>query len=460
MIVFLQFPITDIRKFVSANLGELAKPNWPTPSPYADFIRSFGMVKPRGKGGASGWVGENDICDSRHALKLDLNLPPFRFSKGEIAIKCADRHFFYSGTAVGKYELVLLSMPYRVELTEDEFDQLINYILGIPAFIHFPDHRIAKGDLFSIRGSLSQLYLYSSSLTKKFPELKDKKLILAGQPLVFCELSANESIHWSSKTRQIDLFEKDGVLISQKWIQKNNKRVQAMVLQHKDSYDMTRRNGRLLRMYLMRLHAEYESIRDISNMIEKEVIKPHLNSPESDALQKYLNKTTRNISKAINRAKDIGDEEESAEVEKIAFEILERFNPGQREAFIDTLKRYEIRPQITRKVDEALGRIEEKVTEMAKKAYQAQMWEKIIVYVTGLLFIGLVGFLVIRNEPIADPNFVVFIRIILSVVVAAFGATVPGMLNVDLSKNGLAIRASGALALFVITFLLSPSVIR
>ena len=97
---------------------------------------------------------------------------------------------------------------------------------------------------------------------------------------------------------------------------------------------------------------------------------------------------------------------------------------------------------------------------MTNQNYQTQNWERIVVYTAGFLFIGLIAFLVIRNQPIADPNFVTFIRIILSVLIAAMGATIPGMLNVNFSKKGVLIRASGALALFVITYLLTPAVIR
>jgi hypothetical protein len=51
-------------------------------------------------------------------------------------------------------------------------------------------------------------------------------------------------------------------------------------------------------------------------------------------------------------------------------------------------------------------------------------------------------------------------RIILSLSVAVLGATVPGFLNVGWSAKGFAVRAGGALALFVLTFLLTPQVVQ
>jgi hypothetical protein len=209
-------------------------------------------------------------------------------------------------------------------------------------------------------------------------------------------------------------------------------------------------------MYLMRLHAEYESIRAIAGLIEKRVIEPYRDTPESDALQKYIRKTTRNISKAVNKAKSLGEDEEADAIQELAYKTVDRFDPGQRDALIATLKRFEVRRQPLHNLEKKLN----EVTEMAKKAYQSQTWEKIVVYTAGLLFIGLIAFLVIRNEPIADPNFAIFIRIILSTLLAAMGATIPGMLSVDFSKGGMAIRAGGALALFVITYIMTPAIIR
>jgi small GTP-binding protein len=91
--------------------------------------------------------------------------------------------------------------------------------------------------------------------------------------------------------------------------------------------------------------------------------------------------------------------------------------------------------------------------------YSPATWEKVVVYASAAGFLGLVGFLLIRNQPIADPNLVVALRLILSFVVAAFGATIPGLLKVDLSARGLSIRAVGALALFVLAYVTTPQVL-
>jgi internalin A len=97
--------------------------------------------------------------------------------------------------------------------------------------------------------------------------------------------------------------------------------------------------------------------------------------------------------------------------------------------------------------------------ESTRMSHNPQPWEKVLAYAAGSLVVGLVGYLAVRNEPFADPNIVVLLRTVLSLSVALFGATIPGMLRVDFSAKGLTIRALGALALFVITFLLTPQVL-
>jgi tetratricopeptide (TPR) repeat protein len=77
---------------------------------------------------------------------------------------------------------------------------------------------------------------------------------------------------------------------------------------------------------------------------------------------------------------------------------------------------------------------------------------------TAVFIVILIGFLVVRNEPFTDPNLVVLARIILALAVGVLGATIPGFLQLTYNFAGFAIRAAGALALFVIAFFGTPHV--
>jgi len=94
-----------------------------------------------------------------------------------------------------------------------------------------------------------------------------------------------------------------------------------------------------------------------------------------------------------------------------------------------------------------------------KRPLDSSLWERIVAVVFAVLTFATLLFLVIRNEPFSDPNLVVVFRIALSVASGILGATIPGFLNVSWKQTGLGVRAGGALALFLLSYVLSPKVI-
>lgn len=66
---------------------------------------------------------------------------------------------------------------------------------------------------------------------------------------------------------------------------------------------------------------------------------------------------------------------------------------------------------------------------------------------------------ILLPEPIKNPSAVQIVRIMLSVACGVLGGIIPGFLHVDFSKRGIRIRAVGGIALTVITFFFTPSVI-
>src|SRR5712671_2264903 len=83
-------------------------------------------------------------------------------------------------------------------------------------------------------------------------------------------------------------------------------------------------------------------------------------------------------------------------------------------------------------------------------------FDRIAATCAALVVVGLAVFLLVRNEEIADPRLFFVLRVVVSFATATLGATIPGFLELGWSGRGLAIRAGGALALFVLTFLYTP----
>jgi hypothetical protein len=86
-------------------------------------------------------------------------------------------------------------------------------------------------------------------------------------------------------------------------------------------------------------------------------------------------------------------------------------------------------------------------------------YDRLAAVFAALVIVGLVVFLLVRNEPIADPALFFALRLVLGFGAAVLGATIPGFLAVGWSGGGLTVRAGGALALFVLTFAYTPDLL-
>jgi hypothetical protein len=98
---------------------------------------------------------------------------------------------------------------------------------------------------------------------------------------------------------------------------------------------------------------------------------------------------------------------------------------------------------------------------MAKTAARQTtiQFDRMAAMFAALAIAGLVVFLLIRNEAIADPGLFFALRLVLSFGTAVLGATIPGFLSVGWSAGGLTVRAGGALALFALTYLYTPDLV-
>ncbi len=86
-------------------------------------------------------------------------------------------------------------------------------------------------------------------------------------------------------------------------------------------------------------------------------------------------------------------------------------------------------------------------------------FDRVAATLAALVVVGLAVFLLVRNQPIADPKLFFVLRVVLSFSAATMGATIPGFLDIRWSGSGLVLRAGGALALFVLTFVYTPDVL-
>jgi hypothetical protein len=86
-------------------------------------------------------------------------------------------------------------------------------------------------------------------------------------------------------------------------------------------------------------------------------------------------------------------------------------------------------------------------------------FDRVVATLAALVVVGLAVFLLVRNQPIADLKLFFVLRVIVSFSAAVLGATIPGFLDIRWSGSGLIVRAGGALALFVLTFVYTPDLL-
>lgn len=64
-----------------------------------------------------------------------------------------------------------------------------------------------------------------------------------------------------------------------------------------------------------------------------------------------------------------------------------------------------------------------------------------------------------RDQPLANANTAVFMRILLAIACGVLGGTIPGLLNVRYNVGGLMVRAAGGIALGVLSYVYTPTVL-
>jgi hypothetical protein len=149
MFFTIQFPIVDSRKFLAEDTGLLKIPCWPTPITDQDFVRYFGTIRQRRRGGISGWMGEGEICEAKRAVRIQ--------SQSKVQIKdlttglyfdTVFRRFYFDGYAVGKYEIgINIHKKNRswFEISQDGLSEIITLILEYP--VRIPQPKAENADM-------------------------------------------------------------------------------------------------------------------------------------------------------------------------------------------------------------------------------------------------------------------------------------------------------------------------
>lgn len=86
-------------------------------------------------------------------------------------------------------------------------------------------------------------------------------------------------------------------------------------------------------------------------------------------------------------------------------------------------------------------------------------WERKVGFGMVSLWLLLLAYLAIRNEPFRDANITAMVRMVLSVMLGIVGSTIPGFILIEWKGARWGARAGGAFALFMVCYLVTPKVL-
>lgn len=385
MLLVIQYPIADARDFVAEPTAALGYPSWPAAQPDRDFVRFFGMVRQRPRGGLSGWVSEHVTCEADNALRLG-DLSPYRDGRfrAVVPLRIAFRRFYYDGRVVGKFEIGL-----HLELERDarfagvrklQLLRLARHVLDLPVSIPDPEGGMSKTRLAAAGPPLARLYrLGSTRLAEGEAAAGEEWWVTAGSPLLFLEQDAAAAdLAWGIDLagRTITSPAYPTLRLTHYLLPHAGRQWRAWHAQDQGEEagegPLARLAGiwqrwrgkeppagpgatgalRTLRLYLLRLHAEKACLQQILRHIAGGKLAPPPRSALSNTLQRYLNDTTIHVLTLEGHANKLV----GGAASELAYEADVQGAPGEREALLQTMARLDLRGNVQRDVGDFMAR--------------------------------------------------------------------------------------------------------
>ena len=194
MFTVLQIPFVDARPFLQEETHRLSSPAWPFARPQVDFVRGFGIVKRRLKGGIDDWHGEECYCHAGRAVRLSQSLLTIDTKVSSTKLECVFRRLLRGSESIARVEFGFRYKTQRnglrkatEQLEESDFLKLLHSVLKlrvrIPSLAATEYHDLGEGGNF-----IAKLYLRSTTrrLDGNMPLLKDW-WITQGEPLMVAE---------------------------------------------------------------------------------------------------------------------------------------------------------------------------------------------------------------------------------------------------------------------------------
>lgn len=345
MFLLLLMPIVDLRPLLVGSPVEsrLTRPNWPGPNAEQDFVRSSGLVRARRRGGIDDWAGEDIYADASRAVRLPDHLRFLPLVGGALKAH-ATRVFrrFYSAGVVCRVEIgfrLVLNNGSRGNANDTV--RLIAHCAEIPARLRRTETNLP---LVKTGKGLAQHYLEASTNRKAGIE-NMTWWMAAGAPAIMIEHQVDEQLTLPPHARNVSTPGLGEEVLHHAWLQVAGQRCSTWFLRNTGG-DIKNADTRKLRIHLLRLHAERESLRLVLQAVADSRIKLDSDVKQSDEVQGYLSRAMDVVTRPV---RDGVEQTQMIEVARSAVGVV---LPGQSESF-ETMRR-----QIAEKVARYVRRAE------------------------------------------------------------------------------------------------------
>jgi hypothetical protein len=349
LFLVLQFPIADVRSFISANTYKLARPSWPIAQVKKEFVRYFGIVDRRKKGGLKNWTGEGVYSVAKNAFRFP-SLESQTWYEDDVLMAraiCAFRRLFSNGEALIRIETgFTISGDYWWRtLTEDWFIRIIDNLLGLKTLVRSPNGDLEMCDLQDANRYLAPLYMNASTQWSHHGiHVYKNWWVMPCEPVLVVEYNNMMVSNWLPKNRQVlDTIAESEIEISHFWFYRNGQGIRVWLLGYETSGPWECNIARRLRLNLLRLHSELECLKQILRLILQNKLVIEVPSKSSDLFQAYLNRSIR----ILSQCKGYGFPQD--EILKTVLGYEEIINPDQKITLMSQLEK--MRLNIRKKLD-------------------------------------------------------------------------------------------------------------
>ncbi len=306
MHIIFQFPIVDFRPLLKTGNDKLPYPEWPDiGTSDKRFIRHFGSVQQRNAGGSDDWPGEGFFCNSHLVMRYEnLHKQGFELVPDiKTAIFNSYRRYSSAENFLGRMEagfvdniegLISKLKPGKETI---QLEAILDHYCDLPVMINGKQAKLSL-----IGKKLADNYYLESIPVKTIPQKKNK-VVKAGDVVIVMVFSSNEAFKLPGYAFLVDEIELPGETVKLKlhgcrfkhgdipykvWLIE----LPLKIHEHSKQVKSTIRN---LRINLLRIHLEKETIRILLNGIKSKEVLIEPGSQQAQVADDYFEKTGQKI---------------------------------------------------------------------------------------------------------------------------------------------------------------------